>query len=294
VPPRWQRDLVNIRDCRFEPLTDPSVPHYNLHRDIAGVLLKVSVSVAFRGARQQQVVPKVLDFRDSGFWYSDLYARSASLPSPTYDRSAWAAVLTSLCRRLIKMQTTTNKGLRGFVAERVLARYAVPGIRAADFGSGRGAIAERLHSFGCELVAVDRTAEGFEAGLPHVSLDFDQNDFASELSPASFDLVTAIEVIEHVESPIGFLRNIGRLLAPRGVAVITTPNVDSLPARAKFLLTGKIRTMDETSEPTHISPHFLGLASAAISYPGGSTLARTLPGDSILGDNHILVLEASQ
>jgi SAM-dependent methyltransferase len=120
-------------------------------------------------------------------------------------------------------------------------------------------MAKRLHSFGCDVVAVDRTAEGFEAGLPHVSLDFDQNDFASELSPASFDLVTAIEVIEHVESPIGFLRNIGRLLAPRGIAVITTPNVDSLPARAKFLLTGKIRTMDEISEPTHISPIFWGL-----------------------------------
>ena len=38
--------------------------------------------------------------------------------------------------------------------------------------------------------------------------------------------------------------------------MITTPNVDSLPARAKFLLTGKIRTMDEFSEPTHISPIF--------------------------------------
>jgi 2-polyprenyl-3-methyl-5-hydroxy-6-metoxy-1,4-benzoquinol methylase len=88
--------------------------------------------------------------------------------------------------------------------ERVLARYALPGIRAAHLGSGPGAMAERLHSFGCDVVAVDRTAEGFEAGQPHVSLDFDQNDFASELSPASFDLVTAIEVIEHVESPIGF------------------------------------------------------------------------------------------
>jgi 2-polyprenyl-3-methyl-5-hydroxy-6-metoxy-1,4-benzoquinol methylase len=82
------------------------------------------------------------------------------------------------------------------------------------------------------------TAEGFEAALPHVELDFNRNDFASELGLASFDLVTAVEVVEHVESPIGFLRNISRLLTPRGVAVITTPNVDSLPARVKFLLTG--------------------------------------------------------
>lgn len=153
----------------------------------------------------------------------------------------------------------------------------------------------------------------------HVSLDFDQNDFVSELCPASFDLVTAIEVIEHVESPIGSLRNIGRLLAPRGVAVITTPNVDSLPARAKFLLAAKIRIMDEISEPRHISPIFWDLLRCQfltragvrlrehfLFPPNGCQLSRkpiawtfriaaaAFPGDSILGDNHILVLEAGQ
>jgi 2-polyprenyl-3-methyl-5-hydroxy-6-metoxy-1,4-benzoquinol methylase len=217
------------------------------------------------------------------------------------------------------MHTTTNTGLHEFVAERVLTRYAHPGIRAADLGSGPGAIAARLHFFGCDVLAVDRTAQGFEVGLPHAAVDFDQDDFASKLGPASFDLVTAIEVIEHVESPIGFLRNIGRLLTPRGVAVITTPNVDSLPARTKFLLTGKIRTMDEFSEPTHISPIFWDLLCrqflprAAVRLrehflfpPRGYQLSRkpiawtfqiiaaAFSGDSIFGDNHVLVLETDQ
>jgi 2-polyprenyl-3-methyl-5-hydroxy-6-metoxy-1,4-benzoquinol methylase len=214
------------------------------------------------------------------------------------------------------MHTTTNSGLHDFVAERVLPRYVRPGIRAADLGSGPGAMASRLHGFGCNVLAVDRTAEDFEAELPHAELDFDHNDFASGLGPASFDLVTAIEVIEHVESPIGFLRNVGRLLAPGGVAVITTPNVDSLPARAKFMLTGKIRTMDEFSEPTHISPifwdllhrQFLSRAGVRLREhllfpPNGYQLSRkpiawtfriiaaAFSGDSILGDNHVLVLE---
>ena len=216
------------------------------------------------------------------------------------------------------LRTTTNSGLHDFVGERVLARYARPGVRAADLGAGPGAMAARLRSFGCDVVAVDRDANGFEAKVPHVSLDFDQTDFASQIGAASFGLVTAIEVIEHVESAIGFLRNVGHLLAPKGVAVLTTPNVDSLPARSKFFLKGKIRTMDEHGEPTHISPVFLDLLQRQflpraglrlrehlVFPPNGYQLTRkpiawamrlaslAFSGEALLGDNHIFVIEAS-
>ena len=121
-----------------------------------------------------------------------------------------------------------------------------------------------------------------------------------------------------MESPIGFLRNVGRLLAPGGVAVLTTPNVDCLPARSKFLLQGKIRTMDERGEPTHISPVFydllkrqflpragLQMREHLVFPPNGYQLTRkpiawalrlasvVFSGAALLGDNHILVLEAA-
>ena len=214
--------------------------------------------------------------------------------------------------------TTTNSGLHEFVSERVLSRYAHPGVRAADLGAGPGAMAARLQSLGCDVLAVDRDSKDFAAGVPHVCLDFDQPDFVAALGCHSFGLVTAIEVIEHLESPIGFLRNIERLLAPGGVAVLTTPNVDSVPARCKFLLKGKIRTMDEHSEPTHISPIFfdlfqrqflprvgLRLREHLVFPPNGYQLSRkpiawafrfvsfAFSGDSLLGDNHVLVLEVT-
>lgn len=214
--------------------------------------------------------------------------------------------------------TTTNRGLHDFVGEQVLARYAGPGVRAADLGTGPGAMAARLRAQGCEVVAVDRDSKDFAAELPHVCLDFDQPGFAVTLGCASFNLVTAIEVIEHVESPIGFLRDVGRLLAPGGVAVLTTPNVDSLPARCKFFLKGKIRAMDEYSEPTHISPIFLDLLRRQflpraglrlrehlLFPPDGYQLTRkpvarairfasvAFSGDANFGDNHIFVLESA-
>jgi len=131
-----------------------------------------------------------------------------------------------------------------------------------------------------------------------------------------FGLITAVEVIEHVESPIGFLRNVTRMLKPGGLAVLTTPNIDNAPARLKFFLTGRLRMMDERSDPTHISPIFwdllrrqylprvgLRLVDHLVYPPNGykvtrahfawgvRLLARLLGGECVMGDNHVLVLQ---
>jgi len=215
--------------------------------------------------------------------------------------------------------TTTNSGLHEFVGHNVLAPLVRSGLKAADLGSGPGAMAARLAEMGCDVLAADLSREGFAAELPHVTVDFNQPDFAFLLGTRKFGLVTAIEVIEHVESPIGFLRNVARLLAPGGIAVLTTPNVDSLPARFKFFLSGKIRTMDEHGEPTHISPIFIDLLQRQflplarlrlrqhlVFPPQGYQLSRksvawtmrllaaAFTGESIRGDNHILVLEGTE
>ncbi len=214
------------------------------------------------------------------------------------------------------IHTTTNKGLHDFVGQQVLPHFVRPGLKAADLGSGPGAMAARLSEMGCDVIAADQSANGFAPKLPHHSVNFNQPEFASKLGERAYGIVTAIEVIEHLESPIGFLRSVGRLLSPGGIAVLTTPNVDSFPARFKFFLTGKIRTMDEHSEPTHISPiffdlfrrQFLPLAGLRLRQhllfpPDGFQLSRktvafsmrlaasVLSGESIIGDNHIFVLE---
>ena len=212
----------------------------------------------------------------------------------------------------------TPGGLHEFVGEFVLSRFARPGTNAIDLGTGYGAMAERLQNMGCEVLAADLSSDTFEAKVPHIVINFDQPDFATSLGVNSFDIVTAIEVIEHVESPIGFLRNVRRLLSPTGIAVLTTPNVDCLPARIKHLRYGKIRAMDEQSEPSHISPIFfdlfkrqflkiseLQLQQHLLFPPGGfqncrksvsllmGVAARVFPGESIVGDHHVFVLKAS-
>jgi SAM-dependent methyltransferase len=208
-------------------------------------------------------------------------------------------------------------GLHDYVLERVLPRFFRPGERAVDLGAGTGALALRLRQAGWDVIAADIYVEGYKADVPMVQVNFNKSDFASQLGPGTFGLVTSVEVIEHVENPIGFLRNVGRLLKPGGVGVLTTPNVDNAPARIKFLLSGKIRMMDAKSEKTHITPIFwdllvrqylsradLRLLDHHVYPPRGYNLTRRglaqvmrllslfMGGHCLEGDNHVLVVTA--
>jgi SAM-dependent methyltransferase len=148
-------------------------------------------------------------------------------------------------------------------------RYVSPGARALDLGAGSGALAERLQAAGFCVTAADVT-NYFELATEFVQLDFNDPDFDRALSP-EFDLITSVEVIEHLENPTAFLRSIGRLLKPNGVAILTTPNVENVAARLKFLLRGNVRAMDKNS-PEHITPIHLDLFFRMIVPRSGLTL----------------------
>ena len=216
----------------------------------------------------------------------------------------------------VPLEERTIGGLHDFLLSSVLPRYAMRKGRAVDLGAGSGALAVRLRAFGFAVLAVDTNTERFRADVAFQRLDLNQLDFASALGEGHFDLVSAVEVIEHVENPIGFLRNVSRLLQPDGVAVITTPNVDSAPARVKFLLRGKLRFLGDACDDTHISPIFwdlltrqclpraeLQLVGHHLYPPNGykvnlprsawafRILARFLSGPALLGDSHVFVLK---
>jgi len=198
----------------------------------------------------------------------------------------------------------------GVIKERPFA-----GKHAIDLGTGSGALAVRLRELGYDTIVCDADPDSYGADLPFLKIDFDNPGFAQQLGPDKFDLVTAIEVIEHVEAPVSFLRNIHDLLRPKGVAIVTTPNMDSLPSRLKFLLKGKLRLMDKYGDPTHISPIFwdllasryltlagLSLVAHHVYPPDGFVVGRPLyrrllslvnplmAGSKLLGDNHVLIL----
>ncbi|HLK03717.1 MAG TPA: class I SAM-dependent methyltransferase [Candidatus Acidoferrum sp.] len=135
-------------------------------------------------------------------------------------------------------------------------RYLPQKGRALDLGAWSGALTQRLQAGGFEVVAADVENQ---FGLPTEFVNVDCNDpnFDRKFS-SRFDLVVAVEVIEHLENPTAFLRSIGRLLNEAGIAIVTTPNVDNAAARLKFFRSGKVRAM-EANNPEHITPVHLDL-----------------------------------
>lgn len=208
----------------------------------------------------------------------------------------------------------TVPGLHDFVFSTVIA--GMERGRVLDLGAGTGAFAQRLAGVGFDVTAADRDVAGFEAEVDFRAVDLGRPGWESQVGHGRWPLIVAIEVIEHLESPIGFLRSIGALLGEGGRAVVTTPNVDSLPARVKFLLRGKLRLLDEHGDPTHISPIFwdllirqylpqagLRLVDASTYPPGGFVAGRPAyrrlltavrpvleRSPRLSGDNHVLVL----
>lgn len=214
--------------------------------------------------------------------------------------------------RLVKALPGTHERL----VETAL-RYVAAGASALDLGAGSGALAERLQAAGFRVTAVD-IENYFELGTEFVQLDLNDPNFERALT-SKFDLITSVEVIEHLENPTAFLRSIQGLLKPEGIAILTTPNVENVAARLKFLLRGEVRAMNRNS-PEHITPIYLDLFVRKIIPPSGLELvehfaypendypltarryfvplfrlmAPLMKGSALSGDCHFLVLKRTE
>ncbi len=101
------------------------------------------------------------------------------------------------------------------------------GRTALDVGCGAGLLAEPLARLGAVVTAVDAAPELIEAARAHAAgqgLDVDYRATTLEAVQGHFDLITAMEVIEHVAEPAAFVHSIAGRLAPGGLAILSTPN----------------------------------------------------------------------
>jgi 2-polyprenyl-3-methyl-5-hydroxy-6-metoxy-1,4-benzoquinol methylase len=121
-----------------------------------------------------------------------------------------------------------------------------------DVGCGLGYGSKMLHKVDSSVVALDVSNEALSYarrkydGPTYVKADAQTLPFKN----ASFDSVTAFEVIEHVNSGVRLLREIHRVLKDEGILKVSTPNTSHLRNRFNRLVFPK-KILDNPTNPYH-------------------------------------------
>ena len=123
---------------------------------------------------------------------------------------------------------TLGAGLPAFAE---YLRTLCPQGRIVDVGCGLGGLLASMSANSYERVGVEynEAAAKFAREFYELRICQSLDELLGEGS--TFDLVSAVEVIEHVADPLEFIRKLVQLLQPSGSLVITTPNIDSLDYR---------------------------------------------------------------
>jgi SAM-dependent methyltransferase len=105
-----------------------------------------------------------------------------------------------------------------------------------EIPAGEGALAWQLHKLGYEVTGGDIDPAFFKVRpLRCIYLDMDR---PFPLPDGSFDFISCVEGIEHLQDQFQFVRECHRILRPNGHLVLSTPNILNLGSRLKFLFSG--------------------------------------------------------
>ena len=125
-----------------------------------------------------------------------------------------------------------------YIRDQAAARFArdpkrldcLNGLRLLDIGCGGGLLSEPLARIGAEVVGADPAGNNIEVGKLHaakagVTVDY-RCTTAEALADAGerFDIVLAMEVVEHVADVALFVRRCAEMVKPGGLLVAATIN----------------------------------------------------------------------
>jgi 2-polyprenyl-6-hydroxyphenyl methylase / 3-demethylubiquinone-9 3-methyltransferase len=138
------------------------------------------------------------------------------------------------------------------------ARYPLAGKSALDVGCGAGLLCEPLARMGAAVTGVDAAPENVDAAKSHaaqsgLAVDYRAGELA-EQGLGNFDVVTSMEVIEHVTDPSAFIAELARHLKPDGLLLLSTPN---RTAASRLFLVEAAERLGQVPRGTHDWHQFL-------------------------------------
>jgi 2-polyprenyl-6-hydroxyphenyl methylase/3-demethylubiquinone-9 3-methyltransferase len=109
-------------------------------------------------------------------------------------------------------------------------RTPLVGKTALDVGCGAGLLTEPLARLGAKTMGVDATPEVIAVAREHAErsgLEIEYRVGDVQEVEGQFDLITCMEVIEHVADPAMFVKAVAKRLAANGLLIMSTPNATS-------------------------------------------------------------------
>ncbi|ASK89265.1 bifunctional 2-polyprenyl-6-hydroxyphenol methylase/3-demethylubiquinol 3-O-methyltransferase UbiG [Sphingorhabdus sp. SMR4y] len=132
------------------------------------------------------------------------------------------------------------------------------GKSALDVGCGAGLLCEPLARLGARVTGLDAAAENIAVAKAHAEpqgLDIDyRNEAVEDFGGTDFDLVTSLEVIEHVDDPQAFVNGLAASLADDGLMILSTPNRTAL---SNLLLVELAERTGQIPRGTHHHEQFI-------------------------------------
>jgi SAM-dependent methyltransferase len=117
----------------------------------------------------------------------------------------------------------------------VLAAHVASG-RLLQVGCGHGLLLDEARRRGYQVQGVELSAAAARHAREQLGLDvreqpLEQAALAAAAGGERYDAILAVDVLEHLEDPLGAIERLGAVLAPAGALLITTPDPSSFAAR---------------------------------------------------------------
>ncbi len=125
--------------------------------------------------------------------------------------------------------TRAERALQSRRLIRTITRHKKSG-RLLDVGAGSGILVEEAQKAGFKPEGVEPSS-ALQARAVSMGLPVHGGVLPHKATPGSYDVVTVVDVIEHVDDPVGLMRNVADTMSDDGICLVVTPDVKSIAAR---------------------------------------------------------------
>jgi 2-polyprenyl-6-hydroxyphenyl methylase / 3-demethylubiquinone-9 3-methyltransferase len=112
--------------------------------------------------------------------------------------------------------------------------------RVLDLGCGGGILTESLANMSPDVTGIDASLDAIKAAIAHrgnLAINYAAT-LVEDFKAASFDVITCLELLEHVDNVELIIANIARLLVPGGICFLSTIN-KTLQAYLEVVVAGE-------------------------------------------------------